>query len=126
LLIFKTFFFVLVTFSLPSAYTYSVSACGRLKPFYFSPVFGAFFISNAHFMRNFFRYVTYTITRNIFQKKGGKVMSRQKIFKKLSVVFYEKDIQLFEDFSKLALEKDDNMSRYVKRMIQEELKKNEK
>ena len=46
-------------------------------------------------------------------------MSRQKIFKKLSVVFYEKDIQLFEDFSKLALEKDDNMSRYVKRMIQE-------
>jgi hypothetical protein len=53
-------------------------------------------------------------------------MSRQKIFKKLSVVFYEKDIQLFEDFSKLALEKDDNMSRYVKRMIQEELKKNEK
>ena len=31
-------------------------------------------------------------------------MSRQKIFKKLSVVFYEKDIQLFEDFSKLIPE----------------------
>ena len=60
------------------------------------------------------------------KKQEVNCMSRQKIFKKLSVVFYEKDIQLFEDFSKLAFEKDDNMSRYVKRMIQEELKKNEK
>ena len=53
-------------------------------------------------------------------------MARQKIYKKLSVVFYEKDDQVFEDFSKLALEQDDNMSRYVKRMIVEELKKHEK
>ena len=53
-------------------------------------------------------------------------MARQKIYKKLSVVFYEKDAKVFEDFSKLALEKDDNMSRYVKRMIVEELKKHEK
>lgn len=53
-------------------------------------------------------------------------MARQQIYKKLSVVFYEKDMELFEEFSKLALEKDDNMSRYVKRMIQEELKKNNK
>ena len=53
-------------------------------------------------------------------------MARQKIYKKLSVVFYEKDGQVLEDFSKLALEKDDNMSRYVKRMIVEELKKHEK
>ena len=52
-------------------------------------------------------------------------MARQKIYKKLSVVFYEKDAQVFEDFSKLAIEKDDNMSRYVKRMIIEELKKEE-
>ena len=53
-------------------------------------------------------------------------MARQKVYKKLSVVFYEKDIQTFENFSKLVLEKDDNMSRYVKRMIIEELKKHEK
>ena len=53
-------------------------------------------------------------------------MARQKIYKKLSVVFYEKDAHVFEDFSKLAIEKDDNMSRYVKRMIIEELKKQEK
>lgn len=52
-------------------------------------------------------------------------MARQKVYKKLSVVFYEKDIQTFENFSKLVLEKDDNMSRYVKRMIIEELKKEE-
>ena len=41
-------------------------------------------------------------------------------------LFYEKDAQVFEDFSKLAIGKDDNMSRYVKRMIIEELKKQEK
>lgn len=50
-------------------------------------------------------------------------MARQKIYKKLSVVFYEKDAQLFEDFSVLALEKDDNMSRYTKRLIVDELEK---
>ena len=50
-------------------------------------------------------------------------MARQKIYKKLSVVFYEKDAQLFEDFSALALEKDDNMSRYTKRLIVDELEK---
>ena len=53
-------------------------------------------------------------------------MARQMIYMKLSVVFYENYAQVFEDFSKLALEKDDNMSRYVKRMIVEELKKHEK
>ena len=53
-------------------------------------------------------------------------MARQKIHKKLSVVFYENDAQVFEDFSIFFLEKDDNMSRYVKRMIVEELKKHEK
>ena len=50
-------------------------------------------------------------------------MARQKIYKKLSVVFYEKDKDLFEEFSKLAIKKDDNMSRYAKRLILEELKK---
>ena len=50
-------------------------------------------------------------------------MARQKIYKKLSVVFYEKDAQLFEDFSALALGKDDNMSRYTKRLIVDELEK---
>lgn len=50
-------------------------------------------------------------------------MARQKIYKKLSVVFYEKDAQLFEGFSALALEKDDNMSRYTKRLIVDELEK---
>lgn len=53
-------------------------------------------------------------------------MARQKIYKKLSVVFYEKDKDLFEEFSKLAIKKDDNMSRYAKRLILEELKKSEK
>ena len=40
-------------------------------------------------------------------------MARQKIYKKLSVVFYEKDAQVFEDFFFFFLEKDDNMIRYV-------------
>ena len=53
-------------------------------------------------------------------------LRRQKIYRKLSVLFYEKDAQLFEEFSKLATKKELSMSQYVKRLIIKELEKNKK
>ena len=53
-------------------------------------------------------------------------MARQKLYKKLSVLFYDKDKEIIDGLERLSVKKDDNMSRYVKRMIIEELKKQEK
>ena len=48
-------------------------------------------------------------------------MARQQIYRKLSVLFYEKDKELVEELEKLSIEREDSMSKIVKQLISKEL-----
>ena len=48
-------------------------------------------------------------------------MARQQIYRKLSVLFYEKDRELVEELEKLSIEREDSMSKIVKQLISKEL-----
>ena len=50
-------------------------------------------------------------------------MARQKLYKKMSVLFYEKDKDLIDGLEKLSELTEDSMSKIVKRLISEELKR---
>lgn len=53
-------------------------------------------------------------------------MARQKIYRKLSVLFYEKDKELVEELEKLSIEREDSMSKIVKQLISKELEQMKK
>ena len=50
-------------------------------------------------------------------------MARQKLYKKMSVLFYEKDKDLIDGLEKLSEITEDSMSKIVKRLIEAELKR---
>ena len=49
------------------------------------------------------------------------MVARQQIYRKLSVLFYEKDKELVEELEKLSIEREDSMSKIVKQLISKEL-----
>ena len=49
------------------------------------------------------------------------MVARQQIYRKLSVLFYEKDRELVEELEKLSIEREDSMSKIVKQLISKEL-----
>ena len=49
------------------------------------------------------------------------MVTRQQIYRKLSVLFYEKDRELVEELEKLSIEREDSMSKIVKQLISKEL-----
>lgn len=53
-------------------------------------------------------------------------MARQQIYRKLSVLFYEKDKELVEELEKLSIEREDSMSKIVKQLISKELEQMKK
>ena len=53
-------------------------------------------------------------------------MARQQIYRKLSVLFYEKDRELVEELEKLSIEREDSMSKIVKQLISKELEQMKK
>ena len=58
--------------------------------------------------------------------KGGFILARQQIYRKLSVLFYEKDRELVEELEKLSIEREDSMSKIVKQLISKELEQMKK
>jgi len=50
-------------------------------------------------------------------------MAKQKLYKKLSVLFYEKDKELIDGLEKISELREDSMSKIVKQLIAEELKR---
>ena len=56
-------------------------------------------------------------------QKGGINVARQRLYKKMSVLFYEKDKDLIDGLEKLSELTEDSMSKIVKRLIAEELKR---
>ena len=54
------------------------------------------------------------------------MVARQQIYRKLSVLFYEKDKELVEELEKLSIEREDSMSKIVKQLISKELEQMKK
>ena len=51
------------------------------------------------------------------------MMARQTLYKKLSVLFYEKDKELIDGLEKLSVMTEDSMSKIMKRLIAQELER---
>lgn len=50
-------------------------------------------------------------------------MAKQRMYRKLSVLFYEKDKEIFDGLEKLSELREDSMSKIAKQLIAEELKR---
>lgn len=51
------------------------------------------------------------------------MMARQTLYKKLSVLFYEKDREILDGLEQLSVMTEDSMSKIVKRLIAQELER---
>ena len=50
----------------------------------------------------------------------------QNIYKRLTVIFYEKDKECYEAFKKLSEEREESMTKIARKLISAELEKNKK
>ncbi|MBQ8992887.1 MAG: hypothetical protein IJ085_01965 [Turicibacter sp.] len=50
----------------------------------------------------------------------------QGIYKRLTVIFYEKDKECYEAFKKLSEEREESMTKIARKLISAELEKNKK
>ena len=50
-------------------------------------------------------------------------MARQKLYKKLSVLFYDKDKEIIDGLERLSVMTEDSMSKIVKSLIAQELER---
>lgn len=80
----------------------------------------SFFILSSFFAKLFLNSCIY------YKNKGGFILARQQIYRKLSVLFYEKDKELVEELEKLSIEREDSMSKIVKQLISKELEQMKK
>ena len=85
-------------------------------------LFQVFFLFNKRAKyAKFFGHDCISYTMNT--QKGGINVARQRLYKKMSVLFYEKDKDLIDGLEKLSELTEDSMSKIVKRLIAEELKR---
>ena len=61
----------------------------------------------------------------IINRKGVRTLAKD-IYKRLTVIFYEKDKECYEMFNKLAYDQDLSMTNLAKKLIYKKLEENEK
>ena len=67
-----------------------------------------------------FSYISITINR-----KGVRTLAKD-IYKRLTVIFYEKDKECYEEFNQLAQDQDISMTNLAKKLIYKELEDSKK
>ena len=61
----------------------------------------------------------------IINRKGVRILAKD-IYKRLTVIFYEKDKECYEEFNKLAQDQDISMTNLAKKLIYKELEDSKK
>lgn len=61
----------------------------------------------------------------IINRKGVRILAKD-IYKRLTVIFYEKDKECYEEFNQLAQDQDISMTNLAKKLIYKELEDNKK
>ena len=69
--------------------------------------------------------VTFSYIIIIINRKGVRTLAKD-IYKRLTVIFYEKDKECYEMFNKLAYDQDLSMTNLAKKLIYKKLEENEK
>lgn len=68
---------------------------------------------------------TFSYISIIINRKGVGTLAKD-IYKRLTVIFYEKDRECYEEFNKLAQDQDISMTNLAKKLIYKELEDNKK
>ena len=68
---------------------------------------------------------TFSYISIIINRKGVGTLAKD-IYKRLTVIFYEKDKECYEMFNKLAYDQDLSMTNLAKKLIYKKLEENEK
>ena len=61
----------------------------------------------------------------IINRKGVRILAKD-IYKRLTVIFYEKDKECYEEFNQLAQDQDISMTNLAKKLIYKELEQMKK
>ena len=61
----------------------------------------------------------------IINRKGVRTLAKD-IYKRLTVIFYEKDKECYEEFNQLSQDQDISMTNLAKKLIYKELEDNKK
>ena len=69
--------------------------------------------------------VTFSYIIIIINRKGVRILAKD-IYKRLTVIFYEKDKECYEEFNQLAQDQDISMTNLAKKLIYKELEDNKK
>lgn len=68
---------------------------------------------------------TFSYISIIINRKGVGILAKD-IYKRLTVIFYEKDKECYEEFNQLAQDQDISMTNLAKKLIYKELEDNKK
>jgi hypothetical protein len=68
---------------------------------------------------------TFSYISIIINRKGVGTLAKD-IYKRLTVIFYEKDKECYEEFNQLAQDQDISMTNLAKKLIYKELEDNKK
>ena len=68
---------------------------------------------------------TFSYISIIINRKGVGTLAKD-IYKRLTVIFYEKDKECYEEFNKLAQDQDISMTNLAKKLIYKELEDSKK
>lgn len=68
---------------------------------------------------------TFSYISIIINRKGVGILAKD-IYKRLTVIFYEKDKECYEEFNKLAQDQDISMTNLAKKLIYKELEDSKK
>lgn len=68
---------------------------------------------------------TFSYISIIINRKGVRTLAKD-IYKRLTVIFYEKDKECYEEFNQLAQDQDISMTNLAKKLIYKELEDSKK